>query len=308
MWIILSVFGAFSQAVGMAVKKKALQIRGLNNFIAFFSFTLSGVLIALILLFTRGGFFPEIDDIGRFWNAAFWMVFLNIFAYYFLYKALDIADLSYLMPYMTLISITVIIPPIFLIGEIPTTTGLLGIFIVVAGAFLMEYKGKKKLATMTEEERQKRKNNKKGFIYFIITALCWTFTSSFLKIASIESNAVFSSFIISVFMGLSFGLIVIFTGELKRVKELFIGFGHKEKIILFTALVIAGVAITLEQITINEAFRIASVGYVIAVKRTMPFFAFLVGYFYFKEKTNMSRKVIATALMIAGSLVIAVFG
>lgn len=307
MWVIFSVFGAFSQAVGMAVKKKALQIRGLNNFIAFFSFTLAGILIGLILLFKQDGFFPEIANIGRFWYAVFWAVFLNIFAYYFLYKALDIADLSYLMPFMTLISITVIIPPIFLLGEIPSLLGFFGIILVVIGAILMEYRRKNKLSTATEEEKQKIKNNRKGFIYFIITAFCWTFTSTFLKIAAVESNAVFSSFIISLFLGLSFGFILIFAGESERIKKTFFDFNSKEKFALFAALAIAGVAIMFEQIAVNEAFRLAGVGYVIAVKRTMPFFAFIIGYFYFKEKNNIRRKLAATSLMIAGSVVVAIF-
>lgn len=308
MWIIQSVLGAFFQAVGMAVKKKALQIRGLNNFIAFFSFTFAGIIIGLVLLFQQGSIFPEIANVAKFWHAIFWAVFLNIFAYFFLYKALDIADLSYLMPFMTLISVTVIIPPIFLLGEIPSLFGFLGILLVVAGAIIMEYRKKNKPSQITSDEAQKIKNNRKGFVYFIITALCWTFTSPALKIAAVESSAIFSSFIVALFIGLSFFFLVILFKETPKIKKLFSTGGTREKMVLLIALVIAGISIVFEQITINTAFRLADVSYVIAVKRTMPFFAFIIGYFYFKEKNNVRRKLVATALMVAGSMVIINFG
>jgi drug/metabolite transporter (DMT)-like permease len=40
----------------------------------------------------------------------------------------------------------------------------------------------------------------------------------------------------------------------------------------------------------------------------MPFFAFLIGYFFFKEKTDVLRKIFATTLMVAGAIFIMTFG
>ncbi len=49
-----------------------------------------------------------------------------------------------------------------------------------------------------------------------------------------------------------------------------------------------------------------NVAYVMAIKRLMPFFAFIIGYFYFKEHTHVQRKIWATLLMVAGAIIITV--
>jgi uncharacterized membrane protein len=46
----------------------------------------------------------------------------------------------------------------------------------------------------------------------------------------------------------------------------------------------------------------AKVSYVFSIKRIMPLFAFLIGYFYFHERKDILRKIIATILMVAGAI------
>ncbi len=64
----------------------------------------------------RGNFFPPNSLPAAFWAGTAAAVATNCIATYFLYKALDLAELSYLMPYMTLTSLTIIIPPMILFG------------------------------------------------------------------------------------------------------------------------------------------------------------------------------------------------
>lgn len=290
----------------MAVKKKALQTKGVNNFIAFFSFTFAGILIGFILFFQNGELFGEINNFPRLWHNVFWSVSLNVLAYFFLYKALDSADLSYLMPFMVLTSIFVIIPPFLLLGEIPSVVGFLGILTIVCGAILMEYRKKSKLIARAEEKIQKIKNNRKGFVYFVITAICWTITPTTFKIAIVESSPLVASFIIVLFIGLSFFFLVILFREMSKIKEKFY-FNKKEKMVLLIALIIAGIVIAVQQVSMNTALKLSDVSYVMAVKRTMPFFAFMIGYLYFKEREHIKRKLIATALMVAGAILIVLF-
>ena len=94
----------FFQAAEMAIKKKALQTRGVNNFIAFLAFTFAGLLLGALLYFQTGRIWPETTLSQSFWQGIFWTVFFNLVAVYFLYKALDAAELSYLMPFMALTS------------------------------------------------------------------------------------------------------------------------------------------------------------------------------------------------------------
>ena len=72
-------------------------------------------------------------------------------------------------------------------------------------------------------------------------------------------------------------------------------------------LLLVGAVMSVEHISINSAFTLADVSYVMAIKRTMPFFAFVIGYAYFKEREHAKRKLMATALMIAGAILIVLF-
>ncbi|MCI0564007.1 MAG: DMT family transporter, partial [Nitrososphaera sp.] len=168
MWFWLSLSGAFFQAVQMAIKKKALQVGGMNNAIAFVTFLFAGVLFGAVLFLESGTLEFSVRDAERFWNGTLWTIALNAVAVYFLYRALEVAELSYLMPYMTLTSLTIAIPPIFLFHEFPSLQELIGIAVVVAGAIVME-----KRSDAKREDNETRGENRKGLLYFLVTALCY---------------------------------------------------------------------------------------------------------------------------------------
>jgi drug/metabolite transporter (DMT)-like permease len=303
MWIIYSLFGAFFQASEMAIKKKALQTKGANNFIAFAAFSLAALLFAIFILFQSGSLVPEHALSSRFWIGIAATVTVNVVATYFLYKALDFSELSYLMPFMTLTSLTIIIPPMFLFHEYPSPFGLIGILVVVMGAFMMDYKK----AKVTEAEILVHKQNRKGLLYFLVTAACYTISPSVTKLAVIESSPLFATFLIHLLMGAAFGIFILMLGEKVKIKNIIRTFKGNEARNFSIAIVLAAVSIAISNISINVAYQFQDVAYVMAIKRVMPFFAFLFGYFYFKERTNLKRKILATATMIAGAVLITVF-
>jgi len=163
MWIVYSLLGAFFQASEMAIKKKALKTKGTNNIIAFLILLSAGIMMGMFLLFQNENI--PINDLSfKFWIGLFSSALINVIATYFLYKALDISELSYLMPFMTLTSLAVIFPPMFLFGEYPSFLGMIGILIVVLGALIMGYKKLEK----TETEVLQNNQNRKGLIFFFI--------------------------------------------------------------------------------------------------------------------------------------------
>ena len=174
--------------MGMAITKRILQSKGLNNFIAFSSFIFGGFLLGAVFYFQNGNLVFEINDAGRFWQGILFGVSFNVLAVYFLYKALSLADLSYLMPFMVLTSIFIIIPAIFILKEIPSVTGTVGIFIVVAGAILMEFKKRRSADEKPNDYENKKKSNSRGLVYFLVTAACYVVTSVYIKVAVIESS------------------------------------------------------------------------------------------------------------------------
>lgn len=304
MWILYSLLGAFFQATEMAIKKKTLQTKGMNNVIAFLAFSIAAALFAVIL-FLQDGFFSLPSHLtGAFWVGALSAVFVNCIATFFLYRALDLAELSYLMPYMTLTSLTIIIPPIFLFHEYPSMSGFLGIAIVVLGALLMEYKK----ATMSELEIIQHKQNRKGLAYFLVTAVCFTISPSVTKLAVIDSSPLFATFTIHLLMGVAFGAIILLTRETAKLKNILQGFKTNTTKKFFVAISLAAISIAISNLSINYAYQFQSVAYVMAIKRVMPLFAFLIGYIYFKERNNLWRKSMATALMILGAIVVTIFG
>ncbi len=307
-WVLFSFFGAFFQALENAIKKKALQSQGMNNVIAVIAYLFAGALIAMLYFFYNGTLLPETNLSLRFWYSIIGVSFINAIAVWFNYKALDAADLSYLMPFMTLTSLSLIIPPMFLLGEFPSGIAMIGITIIVVGALMMDWKRSGK--ELSAEEVENRRNNHKGILYFLGTAACYTFTPTIMKISIIESNVLFATYLVHLMIGVIFipliFLIPVAKGvnrknNLSIIRESLKGEYRKTFLLATLA---AGVAIAIANGSINFALNSASVAEVFAIKRTMPLFAFIIAIFYFKERKNLIQKIIATTVMVIGAIII----
>lgn len=297
--VILAACGALFQALGAAINKKSLQKTGTNNLVGFFTFTVAGLVFLLVYLFSARTFsYGNLS--AHFWEMMAWYAGLNIVAYWFMYRALNLAEFNHLMPFMALVSISVIVPPIFLLGEIPTAASLFGIVLIVIGAILMNYKKYKN----KNIGNQKHKNNRKGVLYFSITAICFTFTSTFAKVTIKESSVLFSSLVVHLLIGIGFFVMLVASKKFWEIKDAIL---KSELRPLLFSVVIVGIIVFAENGTVNTAFGIAPVASVMAIKRIMPLFAFLIGFFYFKERNDLKKKIVATALMVAGAVFVTIF-
>jgi len=297
--IILSACGALFQALGAAINKKSLQRQGMNNLIGFVTFTVAGLIFSFIYFFSTKTFgYPNLSV--HFWEIMAWYAGLNIVAYWFMYRALNLAEFNHLMPFMALVSISVIIPPIFMLGEIPTSASLLGIILIVIGAIMMNYKRYRDKSG----NNQKHKDNRKGALYFLVTAICFTFTSTFAKITIKESSVLFSSLVVHLLIGVGFFVMLIAYKEFGKIKNIIF---KPELRPLLVGIVAVGIIVFAENGAVNTAFVMAPVASVMAIKRIMPLFAFLIGFFYFKERNDLKKKIIATALMVAGAIFVTIF-
>jgi len=295
-WILLSLIGALSQAASSAFKKKALQTPGMNNVIGFVSFAFAGIIFWALFMANSGTLWMNGLTL-KFWHATFWYAGFNVLAVYYLYKALDIAEFNYLMPFMTLTSLLLIIPPIFLLGEIPSLKSVGGIALIVGGAIIMNWRKK------GEAGEARKKANRKGVLYFFITALCFTIVPTAAKITIQESSVLFSSLVVHLAIGLGFLLLLFIFRETPKLSEAMSRNNRK----LLLAVLIAGAIIVFENGSINLALKNTGVAYVFAIKRLMPLFAFLIGVVYFKERTEIAKKILATALMVAGAVVVTLY-
>jgi drug/metabolite transporter (DMT)-like permease len=295
-WIVLSLAAAFCQALYAAIKKKALQTPGMNNVIGLVSFTLAGIIFGAAYWTETGSLWPPHLSL-RFWQAMAGYAGLNVLAVWFLYRALDLAEFNHLMPFMTLTSIAIIVPPIFILGEVPTPMAVLGIVVVALGAILMNWHGEE--VHRDADLAEQRRRNHRGVCYFLVTAACYTFTPTAAKAAIEESSVTFASFLVHLLMGAAFlGMILIF-GETARLGRVFRDRGMRK---FLAGIMLTGVVIALENGSINAALSVAPVASVMAIKRLMPLFAFLIGYFYFREHNGLRKKLLATGLMILGAI------
>ena len=302
-WIFLSLTGAFAQAVGAAIKKKALQTSGMNNIIGFLSFAFAGI-IFWVLFITGSGSFWMGDLSPLFWQAMAWYAGLNILAVWFMYRALDIAEFNHLMPYMTVTSLSLVVPPMIFLGESPSLLSFGGIALIVCGAIAMNYKGSMALDERALKQGDQRRANRTGVWYFLVTALCFTFTPTAQKIAVQESSVLFASFVVHSLIALGFLVILLVLRERSKLSSVLRDSDKRE---FLMAVVAAGAVVVLENGSINAALGQASVAYVFAFKRMMPFFAFVIGIVYFRERTDLRKKFVATALMVVGALAMTLF-
>ena len=299
-WVILALIGAFGQAFGAAIKKKALQISGMNNAIGFVSFTTAGLVFLGIMVVTGSPWHEQLSSI--FLWAMLWYAGLNIIAVWFLYKALDIAEFNYLMPFMTLTSLSMIVPPMIVFGEVPSQGGLIGIMLVVVGVLWMNY-APRKTGVFVEDEKRRR-DNRCGLWYFLAAAACYTVAPTAAKITVQETSVLFASMLVHLLIGVGFLAIALYTGELSKVSAVMRGGEFRG---LRNGVLLAGLLIVIENGSINAALGMAPVASVMAIKRLMPFFAFLIGYYYFKERTDTKKKLLATAVLVSGAILITAF-
>lgn len=293
-WALFSLFGAFFQALGSALSKKVLQIHDSENVIGFVSYTVAGVLFYVLYIFSSGAFWMDTLSV-KFWWIFSILALTQFLGAWFLYRSLQFAELNYVMPFMTLTSLSLVIPPIFLLGEIPSVGSLFGIMLIVVGALFMSHaKGE-----LSPSNAERRALNLRGLKYFFVTALCFTILPTFVKMAIQESSVLFTSFLSHAFVGFCFLVYLLWKKEGHDLK----GTSLKKYRMFFLGTLVVGIIHVLENGSINLALSLAPVAQVFAIKRLMPLFAFFIGFFYFHERDEVPKKILSTILVVTGAIV-----
>lgn len=289
-WITLSLLSAFGQALGWALKKKTLDNQGINNTLGLVSFLVAGLILAVFWELSSETW-PEIT--ARFVWAALVIIVLNIVAVWTAYRALDKAALSQLMPFISLTALTIVPIEYLLRGVVPHALQIVGIAVVVIGTF----------AFTAQKRPTKESLTVAG--YFAVTLLCYSITSSLAAVAVDESGSgLFSAAVFHLGIALGFVPLVIVTGERVALRTL----QTKQKLgtVLLLMAVAGAVIALLENGPATVALQYASAAEVFSLKRTMPFFAMILGIFMFQEKVTL-RHLVGTTLLVAGSILIVAF-
>ncbi len=298
-WVVIAIGAALVQAVGLAIKKHALRAGGVNDIVAFFVFAVAALILASIYYATQGTIMS--DDVMQYplWRDIMIAVIFSVIGVMFSFRALDMADLSYLSPYAALGLLVTTATSFFLFGEIPTQAQFMGIGAIIAGSLIMEYRAHER-ASYADKENVRR--NRKAMAFFFISIVAYSIPPAWQKSAVLLSDPLFVGFVTHGLMALCFVGIIMVRGGFQRLRNV----GETmplHRFVTWTA--VAGIFAALANGSTYYAFQEGPVAGIIALKRLMPIFTFVLGVYVFKEHFNVRRRLIATCVMVGGAILIA---
>jgi len=202
-----------------------------------------------------------------------------------LIKALQSGDLSVLGPINSYKCIIGLFTAFFLLGEIPTLLGILGMVFIIFGSWFV--------FDATEEgfslKLFKRRDIQLRFLALLLTGI----EAAFLKKVILLSSPLIS-FYLWCFSGAIFSFILLLLFQKKFEKVTF----KTSKYYITIALCLA-----IMQLSTNYVFNRMNVGFALALFQLSTLVTLFLGFKMFNEK-NMLKKIIGTLIMIVGSILI----
>lgn len=290
-WVFLSLLSAFGQALGWALKKKSLENTGLNNTLGCVAFFVAGVLLCVTYGVASGWAEPQLSS--RFWGAAVIVICVNVTAAYMAYKALDIAPISLLMPFFPIVSLGTIPVEYVVRGVVLHAAQIVGIVMIVVGAILVSAKAM--------PDRVARK----AVLLFFVSILCYSVGVPYWGVCVEEAHSgLFAATVLHLGIGLGFVPLIFVSKETRAIKLSYQRGEWRQSLLLMLA--IGFIVAFLENGPQTIALLYVSASEAFALKRTMPFFALVLGVTMFREHIT-KRHIAGTALLVIGSIVVVWF-
>ncbi|MEK6598909.1 MAG: DMT family transporter [Deltaproteobacteria bacterium] len=284
LWIIFALITAFSLSTADALSKRAM-IKSDEYVIAWVreGYALPFIAIALFFIPT-----PDLDK--TFWVSVLILLPLEITALILYVKAIKLSPLSLTIPFMALSPVFITVIAFFLLGERPDKSGIIGIFLITIGAYLLNAKA----SSIGLLGPIKAIAKERGSVLMIIVAVIYSITSTIGKIAVQHSSPIFFGFFYPLLLTIALSMVVGVKGTLRQVVSRPVTF---LTIGLFTAIMI---------LSHFMAISMADVAYVISVKRTSLVFSVIYGMIVFKER-DIGERLLGSLFMLAGVVSITVF-
>lgn len=282
-WFILAIIGAFSDATYFALVKKFFK--NISQYVLASGVFLSSFVILFLISAVRG--FPTIGS--AFYFSVLITVVINIIGAIFYFKALKISDLSLSVPMLSFTPVFLIFTSFILLKELPTLFGILGIFLIVIGSYILNIARDNK--SLSAPFKNIFKN--KGVFYMLIVAFLWSVSSNFDKLVVKNSDPVFGYFVVYLLLCLAF-LVISFIQK-QKIKEI-----YKEN---FHKFLFIGIFLALTAVAINTAYTMQIVPYVISLKRLTVLFSVFYGGLLFREK-DILRRIFGALVMLIGAILV----
>lgn len=288
LWVLYSLLSAFSLSTADTLSKKGLE-RADEYSIAWIRLLFSLPYFLLALLFIE---IPKIDK--TFWISIIILLPLEIAATILYIKAIKVSPLSLTIPFLSFTPLFLIITSFIILGERPSIPGIIGIILIVIGAYTLNIHELKKPQDLLEPFRAIMKE--RGSVYMIIVSFIYSITANFGKLAIVHSSPVFFGIVYYLILTAAFTPIAL-TKSQGRLNI-------KGNIFIYLSI---GLFIALMVIFHVFAIVLTDVAYMIAIKRTSLVFSVIYGHLIFREG-RIGERLLSSAIMVAGVAIISFLG
>jgi drug/metabolite transporter (DMT)-like permease len=280
-WFLLSILSAlFDGMKNLYAKKLTKQF---DEYLLAFSTSIIIVLCLLPIVWFLG--IPSIGE--KFIFSMLITGIINAITLVLILKAIKLTDISLVAPLFSLSPALLLITSPFIIGEFPSLIGLIGIFCIMLGTYILNFKKKFSLEPITcilKNDGQK---------LILIVAILWAISSNFYKIGMENSSPIFFIFLLNVFIS-----ILLFPFMLRKAR--FIKLRNNWMNIIPLGILSAGTSV-FQWIAASMTLII----YALSIKRLSILISVVGGIFLFKEKKSFQR-IIATMIILLGIYLITV--
>ncbi|MEA2033169.1 MAG: EamA family transporter [Euryarchaeota archaeon] len=286
LWFIFAFLTAFFEATKDVLSKKSLK--DVDEYVVAWSLPCFALPFLLpILLFT------EIPPLGeRFWLALVTGGTLYAFTLVLYMKAIKSSDLSITVPMLTFTPLFLLITSPVMVGEFPGIFGLIGIFLIVTGSYLLNINKKSRGYFAPFKALLKEK----GPRLMLVVTFIWSITANIDKIGLQNSSPLFWVIAIDIYVALLMLPLCTFRRNRKTAQIR----------ANWRALLTLGLFGGLTAVCQMTAISLTLVAYVISIKRTSAIGGVLFGYLIFKEK-GIRARLVGAIVMVLGVLFITLF-
>jgi len=292
-WSLLALTGAIAQAA-YSTGVKVLLSKVSPYYLAGCSFLVASCV--LCILSSLAGV-PELSS--GFLPAVAVTVAINILATILSYRALSTSDLSLCLPMLAFTPVFLLLTSFLILGEVPALAGILGIFLVAMGSFLLA-SGESPTSFLAPLVTLSRNS---GVRMMLIVAFLYSISVNYDKVVVETAGPIFGSTVVYGLLAASFLALTAagwVRGNVMPVPE---GVSNRSMIILIAI----GLVLAVEAISVNLAYTLSIVPYVISIKRLSIFFAVLFGGFLLREG-SLRPRALGSLVMVAGTVLIALWG
>ena len=286
LWFIFAFLTALFEATKDVLSKKSLK--DIDEYVVAWSLPFFALPFLLpILLFT------EIPPLGeRFWLALVTGGTLYAFTLVLYMKAIKSSDLSITVPMLTFTPLFLLITSPLMVGEFPGIFGLIGIFLIVTGSYLLNINKKSQGYFAPFKALLKEK----GPRLMLVVAFIWSITANIDKIGLQNSSPLFWVIAVDIYVALLMLPLCTFRRNRKTAQIR----------ANWRALLTLGLFGGLTAVCQMTAISLTLVAYVISIKRTSAIGGVLFGYLIFKEK-GIRARLVGAIVMVLGVLFITLF-